>query len=58
MVESHTVIPEMDPVLRESKATAVFFFLNQFWGGGEAENVYHIVDILHMVGFVFKLLAS
>lgn len=55
MVESHTVIPEIDPVLRESKATAVFFISS---GGGEAENEYHIVDILHMVGFVFKLLAS
>ena len=39
---------------------------SQDWGSGatvsrspgEAENEYHIVDILHMVGFVFKLLAS
>lgn len=57
MVESHTVIPKMGRVLGESKATAVFFFFfNQFWG--ETENLYHVVDILHMVGFIFKLLAS
>jgi hypothetical protein len=33
MVESHTVIPEIDPVLRESKATAVFF-ISSGGGGG------------------------